>query len=363
MLKVGICSFWNINGFFFILYIIHSFVGESQLLRHHTYHSNVRSFECDVCKKMYKSKRDLRLHRMIHSNQRPHKCSDCEKTFLSTSKLKQHLNIHTGSRPYKCKYCSKDFTNFPNWLKHTRRRHKVDHKTGEKLVEMPSFLKSKPNKKPAEKKVVGQTAAKNVQNEPNKTNVVANDPNIPLKIVNVYSLKEENVCKPKIGPSEELTNVLDDLMMFPLATNKSPPKTDLTTITVNDKTLPLNNADDLERAASLLMQQSLDIEDEVEFHGVKCEVMDHDLYADQSFFGCQTDDNLAMNEQNVDYKADNAMRLEQNVGFMGNDLFSYYYENSALQYNLQPSLPPITSVKCRIKQETPHTFTSTTNVL
>lgn len=48
--------------------------------------------------------------------------------------LKQHYNVHTGERPYACKYCERKFTNYPNWLKHTRRRHKVDHKTGEELV-------------------------------------------------------------------------------------------------------------------------------------------------------------------------------------------------------------------------------------
>lgn len=42
--------------------------------------------------------------------------------------------MHTGERPYACKYCERTFTNYPNWLKHTRRRHKVDHKTGEELV-------------------------------------------------------------------------------------------------------------------------------------------------------------------------------------------------------------------------------------
>lgn len=58
------------------------------------------------------------------------------------------MNIHSGLRPYKCRHCPKDFTNFPNWLKHTRRRHKVDHKTGEKLMVMPNFLKKlvKPTK-------------------------------------------------------------------------------------------------------------------------------------------------------------------------------------------------------------------------
>lgn len=339
---------------FVLTFASRRFVGESQLQRHNTYHSNVRSFECDVCNKMYKSKRDLRLHRMIHSSFRPHKCPDCDKTFLSTSKLKQHLNIHTGSRPYKCKYCSKDFTNFPNWLKHTRRRHKVDHKTGEKLIEMPSFLKSKPSKKPAEKKSVAKADTNSKKKEVKKVepaNIAVNGES-PIKITNVCTLKQEkDVNQSLLSAPDELTNALNDLMAYPLSTQKSIPQTDLTTITVNDKTLPLNNSDDLERAASLLMQQTLDIEDEVVFHGVKCEVMDHDLYSDRHFFGYQMCDTPAVDKQ------DNVMNM------LESDFYPFYYENSTLQYNMQPTLPPITTVKCRVSQNAPHTFTSTTNVL
>lgn len=88
---------------------------------------------------MYKTERCLKVHNLVHLEQRPFVCQVCSKSFISNSKLKQHLNIHTGERPYKCNYCSRDFTNFPNWLKHTRRRHKVDHKTGELLEKIPSY--------------------------------------------------------------------------------------------------------------------------------------------------------------------------------------------------------------------------------
>uniref|UniRef100_T1GJ21 C2H2-type domain-containing protein n=1 Tax=Megaselia scalaris TaxID=36166 RepID=T1GJ21_MEGSC len=88
---------------------------------------------------MYKTERCLKVHNLVHLEQRPFVCQVCSKSFISNSKLKQHLNIHTGERPYKCNYCARDFTNFPNWLKHTRRRHKVDHKTGELLEKIPSY--------------------------------------------------------------------------------------------------------------------------------------------------------------------------------------------------------------------------------
>lgn len=49
---------------------------------------------------------------------------------INTVFLQQHYNIHTGERPYACKFCERTFTNYPNWLKHTRRRHKTDPRGG-----------------------------------------------------------------------------------------------------------------------------------------------------------------------------------------------------------------------------------------
>lgn len=127
-----------------------SFAEKSHLARHYSFHSDQRPFQCGVCQKMYKTERCLKVHSLVHAAARPFVCSYCNKGFLSSTKLKvntriktiyflinhflqQHYNIHTGERPYKCKYCERTFTNYPNWLKHTRRRHKVDHKTGENL--------------------------------------------------------------------------------------------------------------------------------------------------------------------------------------------------------------------------------------
>ncbi|KAB0802005.1 hypothetical protein PPYR_04191 [Photinus pyralis] len=110
-----------------------TFAEKSHLARHYSFHSNVRPFKCDVCQKMYKTERCLKVHSLVHAAARPFVCTYCNKGFLSSTKLKQHHNVHTGERPYACKYCDRTFTNYPNWLKHTRRRHKVDHKTGEYL--------------------------------------------------------------------------------------------------------------------------------------------------------------------------------------------------------------------------------------
>lgn len=363
-----------------------SFVGQSQLLRHHTYHTNVRSFECEVCKKMYKTKRDLKLHLMVHSVQRPHKCSSCEKTFLSTSKLKQHLNIHTGSRPYKCDYCPKDFTNFPNWLKHTRRRHKVDHKTGEKLVVMPKFL-NKVKKTtststtttpvtpgtPATTAVVTVAVGKDSKavkprrssESRKKKQIERNVQNIksepPLDIVDTDYVEARAECSTSTlavaGAEAGASGVKP-------ATKSSPASTDLSTIMVNDKTLPLNTSDDLERAASLLMQQTIDLEDEIEFMDIKSESNDASFY--QNPYNVHThNDKLhcSSDPPGRDHRPnDNAFP----TAIDSPSLFSYYSHHAPsthYDFTMMP-LPPINTVKSKLKTMDPkHIYTSTANVL
>lgn len=129
-----------------------SFFEKSHLLRHQNFHSESRDFQCNQCLKFYKTERCLKVHKQVHSDpsNRPFKCEVCQKGFLSSSKLKQHANIHTNSRPYLCKHCPRDFTNYPNLLKHTIRRHKVDHRTGKPLVKIPDYVTNKKKKKTVE---------------------------------------------------------------------------------------------------------------------------------------------------------------------------------------------------------------------
>lgn len=131
-----------------------AFFEKSHLQRHLNFHSVSRDHQCQVCNKFYKTERCLKVHSLVHQSFRPFVCDICNKGFLSSSKLKQHSNIHTGLRPFKCKHCIRDFTNYPNLLKHTIRRHKVDHRTGEILLKIPDYVTN--NKKKAQKNAVNQ---------------------------------------------------------------------------------------------------------------------------------------------------------------------------------------------------------------
>lgn len=302
---------------------------------------------------------------MVHSSQRPHKCGMCSKTFLSTSKLKQHLNIHSGDRPFKCRHCPKDFTNFPNWLKHTRRRHKVDHKTGEKLVVMPNFL-NKPNKtnktgkKSKSENCVSEGAAAGAA-------AAAAAAMADIKTDNANIKLDDDIDSSKeAGDNRLMTDLLADKdMLFtqtialdkctmPFVVTKS--GTEHSTITVNNRTLPLNTSDDLERAASLLMHQTLDLEDEFEFVNIKSESFD-------PITGDSNNDSQVSNKSLSTY---NLTSDFTNFHYTSPDFMyaSYYPQATQCDFAMMP-LPPINTVKRKLKgiNSSSSIFPGMTNVL
>lgn len=156
------------------------------------------------------------------------------------------------------------------------------------------------------------------------------------------AVKEEVIIVPKSEPIATATTT-----------------TDLSTITVNDKTLPLNTSEDLERAASLLMQQRIDMEDsEVEFIAAKAEPLDGSQY-----------DRIDYTHDNLEYtlSADVLPNQYDNWDLMTSpyeeqDFFSYYLPPTS-QYDFN-ALPPINTVKSALNRGgAPRVFSSTTNVL
>uniref|UniRef100_A0A182YAE3 C2H2-type domain-containing protein n=1 Tax=Anopheles stephensi TaxID=30069 RepID=A0A182YAE3_ANOST len=182
-----------------------AFCEKAHLQRHLNYHSEERPFRCELCGKCYKTERCLKVHSAVHNNERPFVCPECNKGFLSSSKLRQHSNIHSGLRPFKCKYCTRDFTNFPNWLKHIRRRHKVDHRTGEKLDSVPKFMTKK-------KGGVG-VRKQDAQSEPSLGTTKKRPIKIPLPDV----LKDESLPYFSESSNIDLNLVCKDDLLQPLA--------------------------------------------------------------------------------------------------------------------------------------------------
>lgn len=433
---------------------------------------------------------------MVHSTLRPHKCTLCTKTFLSTSKLKQHMNVHSGDRPFKCRHCPKDFTNFPNWLKHTRRRHKVDHKTGEKLVVMPNFL-NKTNKTNKSNKIKATKRSNKNENRNSGGSNIASDmagdselapQSIELAECIIKEEKKEENCntiddgivgdaeitldaiKPngnivKIGddtrltlntiemdecvnidddvglpsnmiePNQCMVNLGDDAEMdlnsiemddclridgddgltlntmeteqrtvevdtgltlnligmdecivkeeniksgdkktiedlinreillkqtndtctMPFVVTKS--GSELSTITVNNRTLPLNTSDDLERAAALLMHQTFDFVDDFEFVNIKSEFIDPIISTDMN--NCEQQQQQQhqpdpqqdeQNESNKSLTTPYSLTSDfSNIHYSNSDfMYSYYSQATQCDFAMMP-LPPINTVKRKLK--------------
>lgn len=321
---------------------------------------------------------------MVHSSQRPHKCGMCSKTFLSTSKLKQHLNIHSGDRPFKCRHCPKDFTNFPNWLKHTRRRHKVDHKTGEKLVVMPKFLdKAAKTNKAGKIKTTKRSKPTDNNNDGGGTVAAVSSPlNQTLQCDEIKVKVEEEGTNNINGDSRLadlsatftmekdvlLTQALDKCTM-PFVVTKS--GSEHSTITVNNRTLPLNTSDDLERAASLLMHQTLDFEDDFEFVNIKSETFDPIV----SDINDEFHQHHHQQQQQQQHQIDSTKSMSTNSYNLTSDFSNFHYTSPDFMYSYYPQatqcdfammpLPPINTVKRKLKgiSSSSSIFPGMTNVL
>lgn len=60
-----------------------------------------RTFACTICRKLFCFATDLRKHMITHSQNRSIICDICGDAFKSSDTLKCHLRRHTGERPYK----------------------------------------------------------------------------------------------------------------------------------------------------------------------------------------------------------------------------------------------------------------------
>ncbi|XP_045179410.2 zinc finger protein 62-like [Mercenaria mercenaria] len=100
-----------------------SFIRLDKLYSHMAIHSDERSHKCDMCSKTYKSYTDLRHHhRKVHTNQRKYRqCDVCGKSVASNS-LRQHMKSHTDVKTFQCEVCSKFFK-----MKHQLKSHLLTH--------------------------------------------------------------------------------------------------------------------------------------------------------------------------------------------------------------------------------------------
>lgn len=95
------------------------------LVKHERYHSGHRSYMCGICQQLFFHKSTLDAHERAHSGEKPFMCSICQKCFTRKNYLVKHEISHSGEKPYVCNICQKSFL-----LKHGLIRHQEVH-TGE----------------------------------------------------------------------------------------------------------------------------------------------------------------------------------------------------------------------------------------
>ncbi|XP_015113127.1 zinc finger protein OZF isoform X1 [Diachasma alloeum] len=89
-------------------------------------HARIKNFPCDICNRMFATKRNVEDHRRIHTGERPYICNVCGKTFKQKASLFVHNRTHSDVFPFKCNYCDQVFRTRPALMVH------VTKHTGEK---------------------------------------------------------------------------------------------------------------------------------------------------------------------------------------------------------------------------------------
>ncbi|CAK1587532.1 unnamed protein product [Parnassius mnemosyne] len=84
-------------------------------------HGVTFTFECDVCKSIFPSRRALTMHtNKFHTKKT--QCNICNKSFSCITTLKKHMVSHTGERNFVCRICQKSYRHQKS-LKHHLQIH------------------------------------------------------------------------------------------------------------------------------------------------------------------------------------------------------------------------------------------------
>jgi len=87
----------------------------------------LKSFKCPQCGSCFDRASQLDYHnRSIHLRERSQICQICKKGFFRKADLRTHLNIHMGTNFYICEFCGRQFSHISNLIRHCRMHTGMD---------------------------------------------------------------------------------------------------------------------------------------------------------------------------------------------------------------------------------------------
>ncbi len=91
-----------------------TFTTKFNLRRHvNAVHLEIKTYECDLCRKKFASKQNLTEHRFIHTGERPFRCIVCNRCFRQASQLCQHRKRHLPIYSLATLLAREELTQYP----------------------------------------------------------------------------------------------------------------------------------------------------------------------------------------------------------------------------------------------------------
>ena len=82
---------------------------ESSFRAHMRLHSEINSFNCEICNKKFPVLKNLLMHKKIHKNDLSVDCNMCDKKFSSKINLKKHILVTHEKVKFPCNFCNMEF--------------------------------------------------------------------------------------------------------------------------------------------------------------------------------------------------------------------------------------------------------------
>ncbi|XP_064627765.1 zinc finger protein 431-like [Lineus longissimus] len=100
------------------------FLRKPDLARHNfSVHSKQKPHECDICRRRFADKGNLKKHKVTHSQTRPYVCEICGKGFTQNFYFGVHMRNHTGEKPFACDICGEAFASKQEVKRHMQKIH------------------------------------------------------------------------------------------------------------------------------------------------------------------------------------------------------------------------------------------------